>query len=135
MHFQDNIEEGSSTKVVDCILALKAYQEWKHMNGSNGFNKPPRSPFVVHLSGRTNTQSQGIPSSNSCRQLDVSASCDKQSSAASENQKFQGFSSLFLFCNFTCACKWGDFLSCRYIQNFPHHKLFCICIKVFRRCL
>ncbi|KAL3533752.1 hypothetical protein ACH5RR_007273 [Cinchona calisaya] len=86
---RDNIEEGSSTKVVDCILDLKAYQEWKQMNGSNGFNKPPRSPFMVHSSCRPNTRSQGTLNSNSCRKLDVSANCDKQSPAASENQKFQ----------------------------------------------
>ncbi|XP_027174161.1 kinesin-like protein KIN-14L [Coffea eugenioides] len=86
---RDNIEEGSSTKVVDCILALKAYQEWKQMNGSDGFNKPPRSPFMIHSSCRPNTRPQGSSNSNSCRQLDMSTSHDKKPPAASENQKVQ----------------------------------------------
>ena len=102
MHFQDNIEEGSSTKVVDCILALKAYQEWKQMNGSDGFNKPPRSPFMIHSSCRPNTRPQGSSNSNSCRQLDMSTSHDKKPPAASENQKVQGSFSSYSFFHHMC---------------------------------
>ncbi|GFP92203.1 kinesin-4 [Phtheirospermum japonicum] len=62
---RENLEVGSSTKVVDCILALKDYHEWKQMTGGNGFYKPPRSPIVVHSSGRINGR-------DSARQLDMS---------------------------------------------------------------
>ncbi|CAI9099881.1 OLC1v1036765C1 [Oldenlandia corymbosa var. corymbosa] len=87
---RENVEEGLSTKVVDCLLALKAYQEWKQMPGSNGVFKPPRSPFVVHSSCRPNSRPQGTTISNSCRQLELSSS-EKPPPALPENQKFQDY--------------------------------------------
>ncbi|KAL3637227.1 hypothetical protein CASFOL_019526 [Castilleja foliolosa] len=67
---RENLEVGSSTKVVDCILALKDYHEWKQMTGGNGFYKPPRSPIVVRSSGR-------IDGRDSARQLDMSRGTNK----------------------------------------------------------
>lgn len=101
------MEEGSAAKVVDCILALKTYHEWKQIPGSNGFHnfKPSRSPFVAHSSNKiTNTRPPGTAvTSSSCRQLNMSANSDKRPpppSAARENQHFQGSpSSLFLVSN------------------------------------
>nr|XP_009758655.1 PREDICTED: kinesin KP1 isoform X2 [Nicotiana sylvestris] len=62
---RDNIEAGSLTKVVDCILELKAYHEWKQMTGGVGCYKP-------------------------LRRLEMSAACPKQSAAEDEIQKIEG---------------------------------------------
>ncbi|KAJ6747508.1 KINESIN-LIKE PROTEIN KIN-14L [Salix koriyanagi] len=43
---RDSLEAGSGTNVVDCILALKSYHEYKQMN-PNGFYKPARSPMTL----------------------------------------------------------------------------------------
>ncbi|KAG9135225.1 hypothetical protein Leryth_013527 [Lithospermum erythrorhizon] len=41
---RENIEAASSAKVVDCILALKGYYEWKEMTGVRSY-KPPITFF------------------------------------------------------------------------------------------
>ncbi|KAJ6363449.1 hypothetical protein OIU78_003593 [Salix suchowensis] len=71
---RDSLEAGSGTNVVDCILALKSYHEYKQMN-PNGFYKPARSPMVIHSAIRNNSQPI---SSDSCRRLDMSAACEKE---------------------------------------------------------
>ncbi|GFY81112.1 P-loop nucleoside triphosphate hydrolases superfamily protein with CH (Calponin Homology) domain-containing protein [Actinidia rufa] len=68
---RENFEVGSSAKVVDCILAFKAYHEWKQMSGGNGTFKPPRSPLVMH-SGRSHPRTLGAISSDSYRRLEMS---------------------------------------------------------------
>ncbi|GMJ02366.1 hypothetical protein like AT3G10310 [Hibiscus trionum] len=73
---RDNLEAGSASKVVDCILALKSYHECKQINcgNVNGYYKLTRSPMVMHSS----TKILSRASSESCRRLDMSAACDKQ---------------------------------------------------------
>lgn len=85
------MEAGSGTNVVDCILALKSYHEYKQMN-PNGFYKPARSPMVIHSAIRNNSQPI---SSDSCRRLDMSAACEKEPPTGSEFKKIEGISSLF----------------------------------------
>lgn len=50
---QESLQPGSTTKIVDCILALKAYYEWKQCggNGSLKYAGPLRSPMVPRNSG------------------------------------------------------------------------------------
>ncbi|CAA0812766.1 P-loop nucleoside triphosphate hydrolases superfamily protein with CH (Calponin Homology) domain [Striga hermonthica] len=74
---RENVQEGSSTKVVDCILALKDYYEWKQMTGGNGYYKPPRSPHVVHSAGRVNARAPEFVSCDSARRLDMSKCVSK----------------------------------------------------------
>ena len=88
MHFsQDAMEAGSAAKVVDCILTLKSYHEWKQMGGGNGFLKNVKSPFSVHSASRMHARASGAISSDSCRRLDMSATCEKQPPTDSDNQK------------------------------------------------
>ncbi|KAJ8562680.1 hypothetical protein K7X08_031132 [Anisodus acutangulus] len=84
---RDNIEAGSSTKVVDCILELKAYHEWKQLTAGVGFYKPPRSPLLRGSRGRIQARTH---SSDSCRRLEMSASFQKQSPGDDEIQKLEG---------------------------------------------
>ncbi|GER25858.1 kinesin-like polypeptide [Striga asiatica] len=74
---RENLQAGSSTKVVDCILALKDYYEWKQMTGGNGYYKPPRSPHVVHSAGRVNARAPEFVSCDSARKLDMSKCVNK----------------------------------------------------------
>jgi kinesin family protein C2/C3 len=87
---QDALEAGSAAKVVDCILTLKSYHEWKQTGGGSGFYKNAKSPFVVHSATRMNTRASAATSSDSCRRLDMSATCEKQPSIEGDNQKLEG---------------------------------------------
>uniref|UniRef100_M1CLP5 Kinesin heavy chain n=1 Tax=Solanum tuberosum TaxID=4113 RepID=M1CLP5_SOLTU len=87
---RDNIEAGSSTKVVDCILELKAYHEWKQMTGGVGCYKPLRSPLLTPSRGRIQAQTHVTINSDSRRRLEMSASFPKQSPSEDEIQKLEG---------------------------------------------
>lgn len=84
------METGSSTKVVDCILELKALHDWKQMNGGSGFNKPPRSSFVMLSAGKINSQVSEDTSLGPHRRLSMTASCNKETPAESETQNLEG---------------------------------------------
>lgn len=93
---QDNLDAGSSAKVVDCILALKSYHECKQINcgTANGYYKLTRSPMVMYSSTKINSRA----SSESCRRLDMSAACDKRPHANGEVCKLEGSDSFCLSC-------------------------------------
>ncbi|KAL2501762.1 P-loop nucleoside triphosphate hydrolase superfamily protein with CH (Calponin-like proteiny) domain [Forsythia ovata] len=86
---RENLEEGSSAKVVDCILALKAFHEWKQMTGGNGIYKPPRSPLTTHSAGRIHARTSGSVTFHSSRQLDMLAGSNKPLPADSEIKKVE----------------------------------------------
>ncbi|GMP86775.1 hypothetical protein CsSME_00039427 [Camellia sinensis var. sinensis] len=73
---RDNLEVGSSAKVVDCILALRGYHDWKQLSGGNGFFKPTRSPLVMHSANRVHSRASEVIFSDPCQQLDMSKACD-----------------------------------------------------------
>ncbi|PHU16590.1 Kinesin KP1 [Capsicum chinense] len=81
---------GSSTKVVDCILELKAYHEWKQMTGGVGCYKPVRSPLLTPSTGRIQEQTHVTINSDSHRRLEMSASFPKQSPTDEEIKKLEG---------------------------------------------
>ncbi|PHT80601.1 Kinesin-4 [Capsicum annuum] len=81
---------GSSTKVVDCILELKAYHEWKQMTGGVGCYKPLRSPLLTPSIGRIQEQTHVTIISDSHRRLEMSASFPKQSPTDEEIKKLEG---------------------------------------------
>ncbi|CAL5351916.1 unnamed protein product [Camellia sinensis] len=72
---RDNLEVGSSAKVVDCILALRGYHDWKQLSGGNGFFKPPRSPLLMHSANRVHSRASEAIFSDTCQQLDMSKAC------------------------------------------------------------
>ncbi|KAK1294530.1 Kinesin-4 [Acorus calamus] len=72
---RDALDAGSTTKIVDCVLGLKAYQEWRQCGGECvggiGAWKHLRSPIVPHMIG--STHSRAIPTTvDSRRHLDLS---------------------------------------------------------------
>ncbi|XP_041027046.1 kinesin-like protein KIN-14L [Juglans microcarpa x Juglans regia] len=69
---RDALEARSVSKVVDCILALKAYHEWKQMGSENGSYRSAKYPL-----GNFGHASTAI-SSDSSKRLDMSAACEKQ---------------------------------------------------------
>ncbi|KAL8147318.1 uncharacterized protein LOC141706069 [Apium graveolens] len=84
---RDNLEAGSSTKVVDCILELKALHDWKQMNGGNGFNKPPRSQFAMLTAGKINSQVSEVFDPH--RRLSMTGSCNRETPTESETQNLE----------------------------------------------
>jgi len=79
-YFQDTLEKGSASKVVDCILALKSFHELKQMNNQNGYNKCIKSPLPMRMQSRA---AAALPS-DACRQLDLSATMEKMPPAESK---------------------------------------------------
>uniref|UniRef100_A0A0R0EWD3 Kinesin motor domain-containing protein n=1 Tax=Glycine max TaxID=3847 RepID=A0A0R0EWD3_SOYBN len=69
---KDNLEMGSAAKVVDCILALKSFQELKQMNNQNGYIKHIKSPLPMRMHTRA-----AAFSSDACRHLDLSSKLEK----------------------------------------------------------
>ncbi|XP_027917080.1 kinesin-like protein KIN-14L isoform X2 [Vigna unguiculata] len=70
---RDTLEMGSAAKVVDCILALKSFQELKQMNNQNGYNKYIKSPLPMRMHSRP----AAAPPSDACRHLDLSTTMEK----------------------------------------------------------
>ncbi|XP_043723345.1 kinesin-like protein KIN-14L [Telopea speciosissima] len=85
---RDALEVGSSSKVVDCILALKSYHDRKEL-GANGFYKHSRSPMVSHSASRIHSRASSTGSSDPCRRLDVSFPSENQLNVETERQKHE----------------------------------------------
>ncbi|KAJ4978704.1 hypothetical protein NE237_009484 [Protea cynaroides] len=83
---RDTSEVGSSSKVVDCILALKSYQEWKKL-GANGFYKHARSPMIPHSASRIHSRASATGSSDPCRRLDMSFPPENHPNVETECQR------------------------------------------------
>ena len=83
------MEAGSAAKIVDCILSLKSYHEWKQMSCENGFYKPAKTLLVLQSASRPSRASTVITSGSS-RDLDMSALSEKQLPVNGENLKLEG---------------------------------------------
>lgn len=81
--FQDTLESGSTSKIVDCILALKSFHEWKMYSGGNGSCRFPKSPVALNSSGKFYSR---IASSRSdlCRRLDTPTGSKNQERSTEE---------------------------------------------------
>ncbi|ONM29514.1 P-loop nucleoside triphosphate hydrolase superfamily protein with CH (Calponin Homology) domain [Zea mays] len=67
---KDNLDAGTVGKIVDCVISLKSYHEWKQAGGANGPNKYMKSPLAVRSS---QIQSENVASgpSPSLKRLDL----------------------------------------------------------------
>ncbi|CAA7059982.1 unnamed protein product [Microthlaspi erraticum] len=88
---KDNLEFGSVTKVVDCILGLKAYHESKMTSSGNGFYKHIKTP-TFQLSA---TKVQPLSASKTSRHLDMSSVRDKNDCIDDESDKLKVIAKLF----------------------------------------
>ncbi|PRQ44785.1 putative minus-end-directed kinesin ATPase [Rosa chinensis] len=84
---RDTLDAGSAGKVVDCVLALRSYNEWKQMSNGNGCYKHIKSPLVMHSANRMHSRPPAMVSSHSCRNLDMSAGLDRQLSIEDDKRK------------------------------------------------
>ena len=107
---QDALEAGSAAKVVDCILALKSYHECKQISNGNGFHRYAKSPLVMHSANRMHSKVSASISSDSCRRLDMSATCDGQPPIESGNKKLEGCLSSFFKCFLVCVFSFYMFI-------------------------
>jgi kinesin family member C2/C3 len=98
---QDNIDTGSMGKIVDSVISLKSYHEWKKGDGANGPLKYIKSPLATRsslhqpehvASGPSPSQkclhlvdADGQPSKNVDRGLEeAEAEADKQPSQSTD---------------------------------------------------
>ena len=81
---------GSASKVVDCILSLKALQGLKQMSNENGSSKHIRSPLLMQSASRIHSRATAAFPSDACRRLDLSATLEKVPSVESNFQKQEG---------------------------------------------
>lgn len=72
---QDNLEAGSVSKVVDCVLGLKAYHECKMTSSGNGLYKHVKTP-TFQLSA---TKVLPVSASKTSRHLDRNDRADGES--------------------------------------------------------
>ncbi|XP_010527345.1 PREDICTED: kinesin-like protein KIN-14G isoform X2 [Tarenaya hassleriana] len=78
---KDNLESGSVAKVVDCILGLKAYQEWKLTSNGNGSYKHIKTPTAQYSATKI--------LSTSSKHLDRSSVRDKTGFTDSKSNKLE----------------------------------------------
>ncbi|MED6182186.1 hypothetical protein PIB30_026174 [Stylosanthes scabra] len=85
---RDSVDMGSASKVVDCILSLKALQEMKQTNRENGSsNRHLRSPLLLQSASRIHSRAAAAFPSDACRRLDLSATGEKVHSVESNVHK------------------------------------------------
>lgn len=84
---RDSVEMGSASKVVECILSLKSFQELKQINNENGYNKQIKSPLLMQSASRMHSKATAAFPSNACRHLDLSATLEKTPPVESNFQK------------------------------------------------
>lgn len=77
-------EASDLERVVDCVLALKCFHESKQMSNENGFHKHVKSPLPLRSSNRMHPRPLSTVSLDSCRRLDMSATCEKWPPVGSE---------------------------------------------------
>lgn len=89
---KDTLEAGSAGKIVDCILGLKAYYEWKQSGGGFGPWKHAKSPMVLQTSSRIETNAVNL---GSVRRLELTANSEKQQPVPKDDQNNSGGCSIF----------------------------------------
>ncbi|XP_020596644.1 kinesin-like protein KIN-14A isoform X2 [Phalaenopsis equestris] len=73
---RDTMEAGSVGRIVDCILGLKDYHDWKQFNKGNSSWKYAKSPMVSRTKAGIHSSVSAISSSVRC--LDMSAKSEKK---------------------------------------------------------
>ncbi|GAB2283077.1 hypothetical protein Dimus_017609 [Dionaea muscipula] len=64
-------EVGSTGRVVDCILALKAYHGWKQINGGTGVSKCTKSPLLSNSRSKNFSRPLKVSFANAHRHLNM----------------------------------------------------------------
>ncbi|KAL0923079.1 hypothetical protein M5K25_007124 [Dendrobium thyrsiflorum] len=85
---RDTVEAGSVGKIVDCILGLKAYHDWKQFSRGNGTWKYVKSPMVSQAKVGIHSQMPALSSSVRC--LDLSAKSEKPQPLKLDDQRTEG---------------------------------------------
>ncbi|KAE9585272.1 putative minus-end-directed kinesin ATPase [Lupinus albus] len=97
---RDSVDMGSVSKVVECILSLKSFQESKQINNQNESNKQIKSPLHMQSASIMHSKATTAYPSDACRSLDLSATLEKTVPIESNFQQPEGLisqSCLFMF--------------------------------------
>lgn len=68
---QDNIDAGSVGKIVDCVISLKSYHEWRQRGGSYGHLKHLKSPLATRSASHVQSEYVCSGSSSTPKRLDL----------------------------------------------------------------
>ncbi|KAF0917634.1 hypothetical protein E2562_020994 [Oryza meyeriana var. granulata] len=68
---KDNIDAGSVGKIVDCVISLKSYHEWKQRGGSSGPLKHLKSPLAARSASHVQSEYVCSGSSSTQKRLDL----------------------------------------------------------------
>ncbi|XP_040385069.1 kinesin-like protein KIN-14A [Oryza brachyantha] len=68
---KENIDAGSVGKVVDCVISLKSYHEWKQRGGSNGPLKHLKSPLAARSASHAQSEYVCSGTSSTQKRLDL----------------------------------------------------------------
>ncbi|KAJ1282383.1 hypothetical protein BS78_03G047600 [Paspalum vaginatum] len=75
---KDNLDAGTVGKIVDCVISLKSYYEWKQAGGASGAIKYMKSPLAVR-SSQNQSENVALGYSTSQKRLDLAeADADTQ---------------------------------------------------------
>ncbi|CAL0326635.1 unnamed protein product [Lupinus luteus] len=94
---RDSVDMGSASKVVECILSLKSFQELKQINNENDSNKQIKPPLQMHSASRMHSKATAAYPSDACRPLDLSATLEKTPPIESNFQQREDFDKLSLY--------------------------------------
>ncbi|KAJ3686942.1 hypothetical protein LUZ61_016106 [Rhynchospora tenuis] len=84
---REKLDTGSVTRIVDCILALKSYQEWKERIDYDGSLKCIKSPLFKLSISRAQCQMTPSGSFVQRRRLDLPSGTERKKPSESENKK------------------------------------------------
>ncbi|XP_052153403.1 kinesin-like protein KIN-14A isoform X2 [Oryza glaberrima] len=68
---KDNIDAGSVGKIVDCVISLKSYHEWRQRGGSYGHLKHLKSPLATRSASHVQSEYVCSGSSSTPKRLDL----------------------------------------------------------------
>lgn len=68
---QDNLDAGTVAKIVDCVISLKSYHEWKQAGGASGPTKYMKSPLAVRGASQIQSQNAALGPSPPQKRLDL----------------------------------------------------------------
>lgn len=93
---QDNLDVGSVGKIVDCVISLKSYQEWKQGGGANGPLKYMKSPLAPRSASQVQSENVACGSSTSLKRPDLTETDGERQPSQTVGPNMEGLCCIFL---------------------------------------
>uniref|UniRef100_A0A0D9UYY7 Kinesin-like protein n=1 Tax=Leersia perrieri TaxID=77586 RepID=A0A0D9UYY7_9ORYZ len=103
---KDNIDAGSVGKIVDCVISMKSYHDWKQRGGSNGPPKHLKSPLAARSASHVQSEYVCSESSSTQKRLDLietdSERQTKQNMGPNVEEAMERLQKVILNCMISC---------------------------------